>query len=156
MKSINQKGIIPARTQSQDKKFLNQSTIWSTKVRSGQVTAFLVCEVFSLSFQAVVWLTKTAVNHRVFFSQVWGQWMDLKNSNGFELRNFYFQPYRSFCRKFSSEMENWAPCSTWSSIWVFPKQESKKSFYTFEDIDLQGSHSKLNKKPSETLGADWI
>ena len=35
-------------------------------------------------------------------------------------------------------------------------QVSKKSFYTFEDIDLPESHAKLHKKPSETLGADSI
>ena len=34
--------------------------------RSGQVTIFVVCAVFSLSFQAVVLLTKTDINHRVF------------------------------------------------------------------------------------------
>ena len=33
---------------------------------SGQVTAFVVCAVFSLSFQAVVLLTKTDINHRFF------------------------------------------------------------------------------------------
>ena len=30
----------------------------------GQVTTFVVCAVFLLSFQAVVLLTKTAINHR--------------------------------------------------------------------------------------------
>ena len=39
-------------------------------------------------------------------------------------------------------------------IQVLPNQVSKKSFYTFEDIDLRESHAKLHKKPSETLGAD--
>ena len=41
-------------------------------------------------------------------------------------------------------------------IQVLPNQVSKKSFYTFEDIDLRDreSHAKLHKKPSETLGAD--
>ena len=34
------------------------------QVRSGQVTTFVVCAVFSLSFQAVVLLTKTAINHQ--------------------------------------------------------------------------------------------
>ena len=42
----------------------------------------------------------------------------------------------------------------WNSIQVLPNQVSKKSFYTFEDIDLRESHAKLHKKPSETLGAD--
>ena len=44
----------------------------------------------------------------------------------------------------------------WSSIQVLPNQVSKKSFYTFEDIDLWASHAKVHKKPSETLGADSI
>ena len=44
----------------------------------------------------------------------------------------------------------------WSSIQVLQNQVSKKSFYTFEDIDLRDSHVKVNKKPSETLGADSI
>ena len=66
MKSVIQNRTIPARTQSQDEKFLNQSTMCSTKVRSGQVTTFVVCAAFSLSFQAVVSLTKTAINHRSF------------------------------------------------------------------------------------------
>ena len=33
----------------------------------------------------------------------------------------------------------------WSSIQVLPNQVSKKSFYTFEDIDLRGSYAKLHK-----------
>ena len=40
------------------------------QVRSGQVTTFVVCVVFSLNFQAVVLLTKTAINLRVFFNLV--------------------------------------------------------------------------------------
>ena len=40
------------------------------QVRSGQVTTFAVCAVFSLSFQAVVSLTKSAINHRVVFNPV--------------------------------------------------------------------------------------
>ena len=32
----------------------------------GQVTTFVVCAVFSLSFQAVVLFTKTAMNHCFF------------------------------------------------------------------------------------------
>ena len=34
----------------------------------------------------------------------------------------------------------------WNSIQVLPNQVSKKSFYTFEDIDLRVSHAKLHKK----------
>ena len=36
-------------------------------------------------------------------------------------------------------------CVMWSSIQLLPNQVSKKSFYTFEDIDLQQSHAKLHK-----------
>ena len=46
MKSIIQKGIIPARTQSQDNKF-QTSRPYEVR-RSGQVTTFVVCAVFSL------------------------------------------------------------------------------------------------------------
>ena len=64
MKSIIQKVIIPARTQSQDNKF---KTSQSCEVRrSGQVITFVVCTVLSLSFQAVMLLTKTAINHQFF------------------------------------------------------------------------------------------
>ena len=42
----------------------------------------------------------------------------------------------------------------WSTIQVLLNQVSKKSFYTFKDIDLRESHAKLLKKPSETMGAD--
>ena len=59
----------------------------------------------------------------------------------------------AFFRKFSSEVEK---CIMWSSIQVLSNQVSKKSFYTFEDIDLRESPAKFNKKPSETLGADWV
>ena len=61
MKSIlnNEKGIMPAR---------NFQTSRPCKVRrSGQVITFAVCAVFSLSFQAAMLLTKTAITHRVFF-----------------------------------------------------------------------------------------
>ena len=59
MKSVIQKGIIPARTQSQDKKF--QTSRPCEVRRSGQVTTFVVCAVLSLSFQAVVLLTKATI-----------------------------------------------------------------------------------------------
>ena len=68
MKIIIQKGTIPARTQSQDKNF--QTRLPCEVRRSGQVTTFVVCAVFSLSFQAVVLLTKTAINHRFFQSSL--------------------------------------------------------------------------------------
>ena len=34
--------------------------------RSGQAITFVVCAFFSLSFQAVVLVTETAINHRFF------------------------------------------------------------------------------------------
>ena len=64
MKSIVQKGIISARTQSQDKK--SQTSRPCEVRRSGQVTTFVVCAVFPLSFQAVALLTKTAHKSSVF------------------------------------------------------------------------------------------
>ena len=59
--------------------------------------------------------------------------MDLRNSNDFELRNFYFTTVWKLFPKLSSEVEK---CIMWSSIQVLPNQVSKKSFCTFEDIDL--------------------
>ena len=55
--------------------------------RSGQVTTFVVCVVFNLSFQAVVLLTKTAINHRVFFQNFHQKWKN--ESCGAQFR--YFQ-----------------------------------------------------------------
>ena len=79
MKSVIQKGIIPARTQSQDKKF---RTSRPCEVRrSGQATTFVVCAVFSLSFQAVVLLTKTAIKLSLD---------GFEKFQRFWLRNFYF------------------------------------------------------------------
>ena len=60
--------------------------------------------------------------------------MDLRNSNGFELSNFYFAIVWKLFRKFSSEVEK---CIMWSSIHVLPNQVSKRSFNTFKDIDLE-------------------
>ena len=88
MKRIIQKRIIPARTLSQNEKFSNQLTMWSTKVRSSHNICCLCSFLVELSSCRVV-RSKTSINNR-FFNLVWGQWMDLRNSNGFELRNFYF------------------------------------------------------------------
>ena len=131
MKSIIRKGIIPARIQSQDKKF--QTSRPCEVRRSGQITTFVVCVVFSLSFQAVVLLTKTAIN-RQFFSiksemSGWTREIQTILSQG----TFTLQSYGSFFRKFSSEVEK---CIMWSSMQVLPNQVSKKSFYKFEDIGL--------------------
>ena len=49
MISIIQKGIIPARIQSKDKKFSNQSTMSSTKVRSGHNICCLCSFLLELS-----------------------------------------------------------------------------------------------------------
>ena len=65
MKSTIQKGMIPAGTNPKTRNF--QTSRPCLVRRSGQVTTFVVCAVFSLSFQAVVLLTKTAINHRGFF-----------------------------------------------------------------------------------------
>ena len=59
----------------------------------------------------------------------------------------------AFFQKFSPEVEKYIMRT---SIKVLPNQVRKKSFYTFEDIDLQESNAKLYKKPSETQGADSI
>ena len=58
--------------------------------------------------------------------------MDLRNSNGLELRHFYLTTVWKLFRKVSPEV---GKCIMWSSIQVLPNQVSKKSFYTFEDID---------------------
>ena len=63
MKSIIEKRIIPARTQSQEENFSSQSIMWSTKVRSGHN----IC-CCALSFQAVELLSKTDINHWGFFA----------------------------------------------------------------------------------------
>ena len=60
--------------------------------------------------------------------------MDLRNSNGgFELRNSYFTTIQKLFSKIFIRSEK---MHMWSSIQVLPNQVSKKSFYTFEDIDL--------------------
>ena len=68
MKIIIQKGIIPARIQSQDKKF--QTSRRCEVRRSDQVISFVGCVVFSLGFPAVVLLTKPDINHRFFQSSL--------------------------------------------------------------------------------------
>ena len=54
-----------------------------------------------------------------------------------------------FFRKVSTEVKK---CIVWSSIQVFQNQVSKKSFYTFEDIDLRESHAKLRKNRVKLWG----
>ena len=78
--------------------------------------------------------------------------MGLRNSNGIELRIFYFTTVS--IEAFSKIFIRSRKCIMWYSIQVLPNQGSKKSFYTFKDIDLRESHAKLHKKPSETLGSD--
>ena len=62
--------------------------------------------------------------------------MDLRNSNDFESRNFYFT---TVWKLFSKILIKSGKCITWSSIEVLPNEVSKKSFYTFEDIDFRES-----------------
>ena len=87
MKSIIQKVIIPAGTQSQDNKF--QTSRPCEVRRSGQITTFVVCAVLSMSFQAAVLLMKTAINHRFYSieSEMSGWIWEIPT---IELRNFYF------------------------------------------------------------------
>ena len=49
--------------------------------------------------------------------------MDLKKSNGIELRNFYFTTTKEFFENFHQK---------WSSIQLLPNQVSKKSFYSLK------------------------
>ena len=42
---------------------------------------------------------KTAINHWVFFNLIWGEWMNLRNSSGIELRNFYFTTVQKLVSK---------------------------------------------------------
>ena len=64
MKILIQKRMIPARTLPKTRYF---EICQPYEVRrSGQVTTFVVCAVFTLNFQAVVLLTKTAINHHFF------------------------------------------------------------------------------------------
>ena len=139
--------IIPARTQSQDKKF--QTSRPCEARRSVQVTTFVVSSFFTLSLQAVVLLTKIAINHR-FFSV----------KSGFKKSQRLWLKELLLCNHIEAIFENfhqkWKKSIMWSSIQVHSNQVSKKSFYTFEDIDLWESHAKAHKKPSETLGADSI
>ena len=97
MKSIIQKGIIPGRTQSQDKKF--QTSRPCEVRRSGQVATFVVCAVLSLSFQAVVLLTKTAINHR-FFS------IKSKVSDGFEKFQWFWVKELLLYKRIEAFFEN--------------------------------------------------
>ena len=64
-----------------------------------------------------------------------------KNPNGIELRNFYFTTIEKlFFENFHQKRKN-ASCGALFRYF----QVSKKSFYTFEDIDLRESHAKLHK-----------
>ena len=79
--------------------------------------------------------------------------MDLRNSNGTELRSFYFATtWKLFSKIFikSGKMHH-------VELKYFQNtSKSKKSFCTFEDIDLRDSHAKLHKNRSENLGGDSI
>ena len=66
-------------------------------------------------------------------------------------KTFTLQPYGSFFENFH---QKWKNASCGAQFRYFKNQVSKKSFFMFEDIDLQEFHAKLHKKPSETLGVD--
>ena len=66
----------------------NQSTMWSTKVRSGHNICCL-CS-FLLQLSSCRFTYENCYKSSVFFNQVWGERMDLRNSNGFEVRSPYF------------------------------------------------------------------
>ena len=92
MKSITQKGIIPARTLSQDKKFQTSRPCAGTKVRSGQVrSGHNICCLcgFLLGLSNCRVTYENCYKLSVFFQSSL-EWMDLRNSNGFELKNSYF------------------------------------------------------------------
>ena len=59
--------------------------------------------------------------------------MDLRNSSGIGLRSFYFTTVQKL---FSKIFARSGKCIMWESIQVLPNKVSKKSFYTFEGIDL--------------------
>ena len=73
--------------------------------RPGQATTSVAIAVFSLSFQAVMLLTKTAINH-YFFNLVWVSGWIQEIPTVLSKGAFTLQPYRSFFWKFSSEVEN--------------------------------------------------
>ena len=151
MKSIIQNRIIQARTQSQNEKFSNQSTTWSKKVKSGHNICCLCSFPVELSSCRVTY--ENCYKASVFFNLVWGEWMNLRNSKGIELRNFYFT---TVWKLFSKDFIRSGKMHHVELNQVLPNQVSKKSFDKFEDIDFRESHAKLDKKPSETLGEDWI
>ena len=77
--------------------------------------------------------------------------MDLRNSKGIELRNFYFTTISGsfFFENFHQKWKN-ASCGAQFRP-VLLNQVSKESFYTFEDIDLRESHAKLRVKLWEQI-----
>ena len=80
----------------------NQSTMWSTKVRSGHNICCLCNFLLELSSCRVTY--ENCYKSSVFFNHVWDEWMDLRNSNDFESRKFYFTSVWKLFRKFSSEV----------------------------------------------------
>ena len=120
----------------------NQSTMWSTKVRSGH-NIYCLCS-FLLEFSSCRITYENCYKSSGFFSiksEVSGWIWEIPTilSQG----TFILQPYRSF---FSKILIRSAKCIMWSSIQVLPNQVST----------LWESHAKVHKKPSESLGADSI
>ena len=89
-------------------------------------------------------LTKTPINHRVFFNPVQGELMELRNFNSFELGSLYFTTvWKLFSKIFirSGKMHHVEPNSG-----ILSNQVSKKSFYRLKDVDLRESHAKFHEK----------
>ena len=57
---------------------------------------------------------------------------------------------------FENFHQKWKNASVRALFRLTSKSSNKKSFYTFEDIVLRKSHTKLHRKLSETLGPDLI
>ena len=58
-----------------------------------------------------------------FFNVVCGECIDLRNSNGIELKNFYLTTVQKLFSKIFTEVEK---CIMWCSIQVLPNQVSTK------------------------------
>ena len=77
--------------------------------------------------------------------------MDLRNSNGIELRNFYFTTVWKVFREFSSEVEN-ASCG--AQFRYFQIKQVKNRSIRLKTLTYENPmQSYINKKTSETLSS---
>ena len=111
----------------------------STKVRSGHNICCLCSFLLELSSCRVTY--ENCYKSSVFFNQVWDEWMDLRNSKDFELRNFYFATEQNFFSKIFIRRGKMHHVELNSGT----SKSSKRSFYTFEDIELWEAHAKVHK-----------